>query len=57
MLPHVSHVFCEAHATPAVRYKCKHLMGAYAMYAPIEHLSYSMSIQMVKVDRYWDDYL
>ena len=34
-----------AHGTPALRYKCKCLMGTYAMFAPIECLSYSTSIQ------------
>ena len=36
-----------AHGTLALQYECKHLMGAYAMFTPIEHLSYSTSIQMV----------
>ena len=38
-----------AHGTPApaLRYECKRFMSTYAMFAPIEHLSYSMSIQTV----------
>ena len=36
-----------AHGTPALWYKCKHFINAYAMFAPIECLSYSMSVQTV----------